>query len=215
MSLEGRLYLVAISLVVLARHVSVVRPALRGAARLLLLGFCSDLARRAIRLLVLDPWRAAHGRVPLDGWSRVAGHVSQGLFLAWSAGILALCIWTFTERRSWIVAGVLWCGATFGAVIDYPALRDEALGRYYRDVTITVVILSGLCVLRFLLQRRRPRAEHVAAFWMLAIETSLLLGPYLGREPFTTWWTAQIAFGAMLAGLIPIVAWGVLWNRRS
>lgn len=213
MSFDARLYLLAISVVVLAFHVSAARRALRPVAWLLLLGLGADLSRRVARLLFLEPAAAALAGGPLTGWTRAVGHASQALFLAWGAGVFALVVWAFTERRSWTLGPVLGGGAWAGAVLGYPALRGEALANYYRGWTIAVVTLSGLCVARFFWQRRRPRQEHVASLWILLIETTLLAGPYLGGDAFSTWWTAKIAYAAMYTGLIPVLSWGALWNR--
>lgn len=210
---EARLYLLALTVVVLAFHVSGARRALRPLAWLLLGGFVGDLTRRLVREVVLVPAAAALAGEPLTGWPRVAGHVSQGLFLGWGAGVLAVAVWTFTERSSWVVALVLWAATWLAAILDYPALRGDALGRFYMGWTMGVVVLSGLCAVRFAIQRRRPRQEHVAALWLLMIEGSLLLGPYLGKEPYSAWWTAQIAYAAMYLGLTPILAVGALWSR--
>lgn len=212
MTFEGRLYLLAIVVVVLAHHAAGARRALRPAAFLLTYGLLADLARRVIRVRVLEP-AAALSDAPLAGMARAWGHASQGLFFGWGAGVFALIVATFTEARSWPIAVVLWAAAWGSAVLDYPALRGLALGVYYRDFTIAVLVLSGLCVARFLIQRGRPRQEHAAALWILTIEGTLLAGPYLAPEPFKTWWTAQIAYAAMYAFLIPILAWRMLWKR--
>lgn len=214
MSFDQRLYLLAITLVALAHHAAGVRRHLRPVAWLLSAGLAIDLVRRACRVWVLEPAAASLGAAPLSGAPRVVGHLSQGLFLAWGAGVLATC-WKVFADRWWKAAVGIW-GLVWGvAVIGYPTIRGGVLAQVYRGWVILVVGLSAVAVGVFVKKRSRPRQEHAAALWILAIEAALLLGPYLSSDPYRTWWTAKVAVAAMYIGLIPIFLWGSLWKAPT
>lgn len=210
---DQRLYLLAVTTVLLAVATAVRRRGMRPILWLLLGGLAIDLSRRGIRVRVLEPAAKLAGGAPLEGSARAAGHLSQGLFMGWGAGILAVILRVF-GRVPWWLAGAWWLSAWAYAVVSYPALREAALGRFYLWWTISVVVLSGLCVARFFWMRGHPRQEHVATLWVLAVESSLMFGPYLDSDVFETWWTAKIAYAAMYSVLILVLAGGLLWTPK-
>jgi hypothetical protein len=65
-----------------------------------LLGFAvvADIVRPALTLLILAPARELSG-LPYTGPARVAFHVTQALFVGWSAGIVAVALRCFTGCR--------------------------------------------------------------------------------------------------------------------
>ena len=59
----------------------------------------SSVVRRALAVLVFDPWRELYGAAPLAGWARVAGHLETALYLAGVFGVTGFAWWTFAKRN--------------------------------------------------------------------------------------------------------------------
>lgn len=213
MSNDGRLYLLAATVVAVAAWVSRRNRPVRLVAALLAYGLLGDLLRRSLRLWVLVPWTEAHGDAPLRGWARVAGHLSQAVMLGWGVGILLVVAHLFYRpARPWVVA--VWSLVVAAAATTYPWLRQTHLGTFYLAWTVLVVVASAAMVAVSVQRRRCPGSAHVAAVWVVAVEASLLLGPYL-FGPFSAWWTAKIAYAVLYVGMLPILTWETLWKTRS
>lgn len=77
-----------------------------------LLGFAvlADVVRPALTILVLAPAREVSG-LPYTGAARIAFHATTGLFVEWSAGIVAVALRVFLGRRPWAAALVYVVGS--------------------------------------------------------------------------------------------------------
>jgi hypothetical protein len=97
-----RAALAFVGAVVIARRL----PRFRSAAWLLGALCFANLGRTALLLAVIHPARRA-GLVPYTGWTRVAWHCEQALFMVWPAGIAAIAVATFwSPRRARIIGAV-------------------------------------------------------------------------------------------------------------
>lgn len=168
-----------------------------------------DLVRLLLATLVLAPWKIAHGNVPLTGGARLAGHLEQGLLLGSWFGIAALAGWFFT--RAPLLAGVLYTAALVACVHGYPELRGEALGSFYRILTVVAVGLALLAIAR---KRLPVGLAHLVVLLLVAGLTATLAGPFLG-SPFKDWSLAQLTW-TVFVGLIVLVQGGwLLWRFRT
>lgn len=194
---------------VLAWALAMTQPEHRAVAYLLTLGLATDLARRALRLGALaDGYTLAAGG-PLTGWYRVAGHVSQALFVAWPAGIAACAMYVYRRRspRPVIVAWALMVGAL---VLAHPTYRGPALSRVYFGAQLVAQLVAVGCaavwVRASVRVRRAADVHHVALAFVIVTEFGLVLAGPWTRDLFGRWSLAAIGYATLYGALIVLQA---------
>jgi hypothetical protein len=178
----------------------------------------ANLARRALRVLVLAPAREAlraqgldPAAVPFTGLPRVACDIDGALFIAWPAGIAALAVWTFTKRRPWGVI-VAYAVAVSFMVATYP--RGVDLQRFYLAVELSSMCVSLGCLLIWFRSHERVSLQTLAAGIIVSVELAMVSGgPYLG-DIFLTWHRAQQILVVLFMAIIAVHAVSI-WRSQG
>jgi hypothetical protein len=184
----------------------------RSVALFLTLSLGTDLGRWALTALVLIPERARSGGVPFTGWHLVACHLDRALFLALHAGLAALAMWVFLQRRPWPVA-VAWTLAVAALVVTYPTTRGEMLRLCYLAAELaTLAVVTG-CYVMWWWRREKPRFSNVCTLLLASGEVAILIGPY-SRNIFTSWDIAQAMYATVYVVLL-LLHGGILWRLEQ
>lgn len=150
----------AVSAVLLAR-----RRANHGPSRILCVVWLADVLG-----WILAPALASGG--PFTGWLRVAQHIDSARFLVWPFAVQIMVGLAFTEtrmrgeaRRALLIALPSFYAFMLAITVAcYPALRGEALGRFYACVCVNAAIWSLVIAGAWGLRgARRPGAHRPAA----------------------------------------------------
>lgn len=177
-------------------------PSLRPLSWFLGSTLVADVVRIAIQFFVLH--EAAR---PFTGWHRAAFHLDQLGVVGWNAGLVAVTMLAFFDRRSppirWPlvhVAGVAlsaWCVL----VATYPAMRGARLERAYTQIEL-LTVLTCLAVAAVAWSRDQwfGIAARSASVLVVA-EIATLFGTFLG-QPLRFWSTANVVSAAAYAVLV-------------
>jgi hypothetical protein len=215
--IERAAYLLSLGAVILAWLLARRRLAHRPVALLLMIGLAGDAFRRALRVAVLAPARAALAGAPYMGAPRLAFHAEQALFLAWLASLVAAAIQTFAAesakpRRGLILA--IWAATVLTLTLTYPATRGPVLARCYLAAELTAILISGAAIVNWVPRRRSPELHHLAIALVVAAEcVSALAGPWR-TNLFGSWPLAQVVYAALFGSLI-VLQGGALWLMSS
>lgn len=198
------------------------RPYYRPLAELFAANIIAELTRYIIRVDVLS--RADR---PFTGVARLAFHVEQAAGLVWPIGVAAVALVVLTRRPAWpaFAAGA---AVLIARIVAYPWLRGDRLAWLLLGDQVALV---GLCAWACWHLPKHTRTverspapvlleHHKAALFIVALEASMLAGPYLLRrvnglaaDPFGLWWLAQIGYTALFMGLA-IAQWRWTWRAR-
>jgi len=196
--------------------------------------------RRALRLGLFEPRRAAlraHGidpaSVPLTSLLRVARHLHDAMGQIWGWGLVLVTILALRRGRWWLaLAG--YSASMLVLILGYPELRYRPLAVALLVIQ-TVEVVAILAVVFAWIWRRTPtippgrteglvvvlgafHASLVVPMWMMAEQRSIPVGSPT-PNPFTSWYLAQGQFVALyavavLAHLVPN-RWTPRWPWRS
>lgn len=181
-------------------------PSLRPLTWFLGATLVADVVRMLLHAFILDDVAR-----PFVGWHRVAFHLDQLGVVGWNAGLVAVTMLAFLERRSppirWPlvhVAGVAltaWCVL----VATYPVMRGARLESAYTQIELlTVLTCLGVAVVAWSRDKWFGIAARSASV-LVAAEIATLLGTFIG-QPLRFWATANV---------ISAVAYVVLvWELR-
>jgi hypothetical protein len=186
------------------------QPAHRPIALLLSAGLLSDLARRALRVLVLAPARA-EGAVPFTGGARVAAAGEVFLFLSWPAAIAAAALFVYLGRRPWAV-GAAWLLVSGVLVAGYPTFRGELLGRCYLGFELAAVACALFCVVRWYPSKGKTSPAQASLALLVATETVSLVGAWRVGV-FDNWQLTQ-ALNTLVFAVLSFLQGGFLWQSR-
>ena len=172
----------------------------------------ADGVALTLTLLVLVPARAV-GAVPYTGSARIAFHITQALFVGWSAGISALAVHTFARRRAWVVA-LVYAVVVAAIAAAYPELRRERLQSAYLAITLIAIAASigAIAVWWRNKPTAPPRPVQIAAALFVLFEFGALLGPYAAGMIDVNW---PIANGLHMGLDVGLTLLMVRWLRRS
>ena len=177
-------------------------PSLRPLSWFLGSTLVADVVRMLLHAVVLDDVAR-----PFTGWHRVAFHVDQIGVVGWNAGLVAVTMLAFFDRRSppirWPlvhVAGVAlsaWCVL----VATYPAMRGARLERAYTQIEL-LTVLTCLAVAAVAWSRDQwfGIAARSASVLVVA-EIATLLGTFIS-QPLRFWSTANVVSAAAYAVLV-------------
>jgi hypothetical protein len=171
----------------------------------------ADGVALTLTLLFLAPARAI-GAVPYTGSARAAFHVTQALFVGWSAGITALAIHSFAKRRPWAVA-LVYLVVVAAIAAAYPELRRERLQSAYLAMTmVSIAVSSGAIAVWWRSKPTTPPgpAQITAALFVL-FEFGALIGPYAAGLIDVNW---PIANGLHMGLDVGLAILMVRWLRR-
>lgn len=211
-SLLAFAYILSGTVMVLAWVVAHREPAHRLIAVLFTAALGSDLARRALRVLVLTPARARGGGEPFTGIARVACDLDNALFLSWPASLVAVSLWIFARRRPW-PALAAWGAAVIALGLLYPATRGVLLQRCYLGADLAAVAVGIGSIAIWIRRRAWPELRHRSVMLVLAAECATLIGPWR-VGPFARWDLAQVMYAALYAVLV-VLHGGAAWRRPS
>ena len=126
-----------------------------------LLGFAvvADFIAPAITILILTPAETRFG-LPFTGFPRAAYHVTQALFVGYTAGVTALAVKTFARRSAWPV-GLAYLVVVAVLVLGYPTIRRELLQSVYLGVTLAALLVSFASIVVW--WRTKPVAPPIPA----------------------------------------------------
>jgi hypothetical protein len=195
--------------VALAWAVASKRPEHRPVALALSLLFVSDLARRALRVLVLDPVRSA---APFQGGARVAAAATMALTLAWPAALAAVALVVFVRRPAW-PSVIAWALASGALIASYPAIRGAALARCYLAAEMLSCVVALACAVVWY-RRSTERTSPAQAVLLILIAgelASLAVWPF---GPFDRWDLVR-AMNFVTFGVVILLQGGSLWESRS
>jgi hypothetical protein len=102
--LTALVYVLSITATILAWSLAGRRGGHRSVAYLLTCGLVLDVARRALRTLVLAPGYATLSGAPSTAWLRVAFHAEEAMFIAGPAAMAAASLAVFLRKSPWPVA---------------------------------------------------------------------------------------------------------------
>lgn len=181
---------------------------------------------------LLNPAVAAAAGAPVHGIGRAAGHLHQGLQLAWPAAVTTLALIVFPapcstrmvqgldgpvlERRQgaprWLPwAAWLTCWLFFA--VTYPATRElHAAG--YAAGAVACVSTGWLTIGRWWSSRERMRLRHVCALAVVVAESCVLAGPYR-TGIFGSGWDGARGVYLGLYVMLVLIQGGALWVSRS
>jgi hypothetical protein len=189
------------------------RPEHAPVAYLLTFGLASDLARRAMRTLVIAPALAALNGAPATGWIRVVCNIEQTLFLAWPAGVAAVAMRVLLGRRPWPIALGYTAGVLGIVVFGYPSIRGELLRKAYLGFDLACLMVAVGCVVHWgAFRKDTPQAIHLIVMLMVGAEIASVAGGAWRSDIFTTWKLEQVAY-SMLYAVVVVINGGVLWIR--
>lgn len=194
----------AVAAVLLMRH----RPDHRPFAAWSVGTTAATLVRAIRAAIVVRPF----GSPPYEGAQRVFFHVDQALFLASTAGLAALAIVLCVERRALaLLPGLAWIAAVAYLSTHYPAVRGDALRRFYlaADLVAFAVAIASIASLWW---RRIPMTPaRQCLFCGVAVQGgTLFVGAW--RWGFWTQWSLNQAAFALLYAVLTAYQ-GVLWLR--
>jgi hypothetical protein len=186
-------------------------PAYRPVALLLTSGLLSDLARRALRVLILAPARAA-GHVPFTGGARLAAAGEVFSFLSWPASIAAAAVVVYLGRRPWSV-GAAWLIASSVVAAGYPTIRGELLGRCYLAVEIAAVLCAAVCFVRWYVSKGKTSPAQASLSLIIAVEAASLVGAW--RVGIFDNWQLTQALNTLVFTVLSFMQGGFLWQTRK
>ena len=182
----------------------------RPVALLLTYGVASDLARRLLWTLLPPP---RLGAPPLQGLARVFGHLEHALFLGWSFGVAALALWTLARRRPRLIA-VLYVAAVAGLVVGYPAIRGDALRRYYLAVELAAALVGVACGVSWYRRGQPATITSLTSGFLVAGHLAYVVaGPYRFGLFGQAWVLANWIYLAVITTLI-LLHLGSLWTAE-
>jgi hypothetical protein len=180
---------------------------------------CANFLRAALAALIFNPERAAMraagldpALVPFTGAARVAAHVEVAAFLVWSAGLAAVTIAVYLQRRPWLV-GVAWALCSIGIAYAYPITRGDVLRRCYLAAELAALTVAAGAIITWAWKREPPTLPRGAVLCIVAVDFGTLIGPYLGN-PFLTWERAQALYLVLYIALV-VIQGGSLWSSRT
>jgi hypothetical protein len=172
---------------------------------------------------VLKPARLALGPgVPYTGGVRIAFHVSQALFLSWSACLAAVALAVLGRRRAW-PAFVVWAITLAGLVATYPETRGEVLQRWYLAAELGALAVGmryAVGWLRRVASRDKPAlnpAESLAGVCTLILVAVDVCGVAVGAwrgNVYTDWHLSQVSYAVEYAVLIVLQIGGGIWRTQ-
>jgi hypothetical protein len=191
-------------------------PEHRPIAMLLTLGLASDVVRRQLRIAIIAPGYARAAGAALTGGARVAFHVSEALYFAWLAALIAasLRLFILPRRPLWPVAAT-WSATVVALVLTYPTTRGALLQRVYLGGQGVTVALSWGFVLAWFRSRERAPVTFAQSCLVLLLMTELMqlfIGPWI-EDAYTTWPVAQL-FYTTIFGFLVLLQGGVLWTSK-
>jgi hypothetical protein len=152
------------------------------------------------------------GSPPFVGAARVAFHMDEALFLAWPAAFAALAIWLFAQRRALaLLPAFAWVVAVAYLATHYPAVRGEALRRFYlgAELGALAVAVSSIASLWW---RHGPIAPAgTCLLCCIAVDGGTLFAGAWRWGFWSEWALNQTAFALLYVVLIAFQ--GVLWSR--
>lgn len=203
----------SLSATVLAWPVAKRRPDHYPLAALLTFGLVSDAFRQVLQWLVLAPAYAGLAGAPASGVLRLWVSVDKALFLAWPAGLAAVALWTYLQRRPWFVALGYLVGMFGIVVFGYPAIRGDLLRKAYLAFDLACLTVAVGAILHWLVFRKdAPRTSHWIVALMVGAEVVGVVAGAWRYGIFTHWTLAQIAY-CMLYAVLTIINGAVLWNQ--
>ena len=190
----------------------------RTVAVLLSIGLGCDVVQRTLRFAVLAPAHLRFGRAPLEGWALVVGQLSQALFLAWPAAMVASVRVSFdvsgaSTRRSFLLIGVAWVAASATLALTYPITRGPVLARCYLAVELVALLVTAVTIGRWVRERRTPELHHLSIALVATAELCTLVGPWR-YDLFGSWPLAQSVY-LTLFGVLVVLQGGSLWLSRG
>ncbi len=149
----------------------------------------------------------------------IVGQLSQALFLAWPAALVASARVSFdvsgaSPRRSFFLIGVVWAAASTALALTYPITRGPVLARCYLAVELVALLVTAVTICRWVRERRTPELHHLSIALVATAELCTLVGPWR-YDLFGSWPLAQSVyltlFGVLvvLQGIVMVVAWVV------
>ncbi len=168
-----------------------------------------DLARLALRLLVLAPARAA-GRVPYEGVTRALFHLDQALLVGWSALALAFASTAFLKPAGRLLAPA-WALVTLALALAYPALRGDPLVQAYRGIHAAATVAALFALVSYLVRRRGFGRVQLAAVLLLAGDVAAFFGPWL-RAVVTDWPLAHLQNALVYLLVSGLLVW---WTKAT
>jgi hypothetical protein len=183
----------------------------------------ADGAHTAICELVLVPDQAAlraagvdPAIVPFTGWTAVACHIDNALFLTWQAGIAALALTVFTKLRPWPVA-ILWAAASIALALTYPITRGEVLRRVYLAADLVALAVAVASFASWFRRRQPGQGFTFPQLIATSIFTMELGALFVGAwrwNIFENWSLSQVVYATLYAGCI-FLQGAVLWITPS
>jgi hypothetical protein len=185
----------------------------RSCAALLTFGLASDVVRRLLQVHAIGPGYARAAGAPLTGVSRVAFHVSEALFFAWLAGLVAVALrlFMFPRRPLWPVAAA-WGTIVVALILTYPTTRGAVLQRVYlggQAVTMAVTWGFVLAWIRWPERGVPTFAQTCLAIVLMTELMQLFVGPWT-ENVFTAWPAAQLLYAVMF-GFLMLLQGGISW----
>mgnify|MGYP003439175267 FL=1 len=177
-------------------------PSLRPLSWFLGATLAADVARMAIQFFVLH--EAAR---PFAGWYRVAFHLDQLGVVGWNAGLVAVTMLAFLERKSppirWPLVHVATTSLTAWLVLvaTYPMMRGPKLEDAYMQIELlTVLVCLGVAAVAWSRDKWFGIAARSASVLVVA-ELATLFGTFLG-QPLRFWSTANVVSAVAYAVLV-------------
>lgn len=177
-------------------------PSLRPLSWFLGATLLADVVRGAIQFFVLH--EAAR---PFTGWHRVAFHLDQLGVVGWNAGLVAVTMLAFLERKSppirWPLVHVATTSlaAWLVLVATYPMMRGPKLeDAYMRLELLTVLVCLGVAAVAWSRDKWFGIAARSASVLVVA-ELATLFGTFLG-QPLRFWSTANVVSAVAYAVLV-------------
>lgn len=154
------------------------------------------------------------GSPPFVGAARVAFHIDQALFLAWPAAFAALAIWLFAKRRALALLPMLaWVVAVAYLATHYPAVRGEALHRFYLGAELGALAVAVSSIASLWWRRSPITPAGTCLLCCIAVDGGTLFAGAWRWGFWSEWALNQAAFTLLYAVLIAFQ--GVLWSRLS
>ncbi len=215
---ERAVYLASTAAVILAWVITRRKAEHRTVVVLLSIGLGCDVVQRALRFAVLAPAHLRFGRAPLEGWALVVGQLSQALFLAWPAALVASARVSFdvsgaSTRRSLLLIGVVWAAVSAALALIYPITRGPVLARCYLAVELVALLVTAVTIGRWVRERRTPELHHLSIALVATAELCTLVGPWR-YDLFGSWPLAQSIY-LTLFGVLVVLQGGSLWLSRG
>jgi hypothetical protein len=210
-NLRAAVVLLRIVAAVLAVLVVRKRPEHKPIAVFLIAIVIASLARLGIEATGIVP--TTPSPEPLTGLPRLAAHTLQAAHILWPFGVVALVGRVFADRgaRAVAVGYVLAVGVL---VAGYPTIRGDLLARTYTAFELASLLISLGLVVQWVQRRLTPTLAQVAAWLVLALEFTTLLGPY--RAALFWGWERSLAVYSVLYAALALLYGGILlWCSPS